>query len=378
MEGEMQKILFLDRDGVIVTEGHLDSLEKLRFVPRFFKGMSKIIDECDFSLVLVSNQDGVGTPHFPMDSFLTVHERIIETLEGEGIVFDEEFIDFSLPADNCPGRKPGVAMLEGYRDNPAYDLSSSFFIGDRVSDMQLASNLGVKGIWLTEKKRQELPPSLLENTVLVTSSWLDVADFLTGSQVKSHRRSAITRETKETKISFSLDLDGSGKGRLVTGSGFFDHMLEQVVKHARFDVEGTVHGDLEVDEHHTVEDVALALGEAVKRALGDKRGIERYGFDLMMMDDVVATASIDFSGRPDLIYSIPFARTEIGTFPTEMVKHFFKSFSDAAGCNLYISVTEGNSHHQAEAAFKAFAHSMRKAVRRIPGSFELPSTKGVL
>lgn len=378
MEGEKKRVLFLDRDGVIITEGHIDSYDKLRFIPHIFKALSSILEECPFELVLVSNQDGVGTPHFPMEKFLPVHERIIETLRGEDIVFDEEFIDFSFPEDGCPGRKPGTAMLSGYIGNPSYDLSASYFVGDRITDMELAKAIGANGIWLTGKQREELPSSLQESTVLVTSSWLEIAAFLTNGKVKGHRTSSVTRNTKETQISFSLDLDGSGKGRLVSGVGFFDHMLEQVTKHARFDVEGTIHGDLEVDEHHTVEDIALALGQAVREALGDKRGIERYGFDIMMMDDVVATCTIDFSGRPDLIYDIPFARTEIGSFPTEMVKHFFKSFSDAAQCNLYISVTEGNSHHQAEGAFKAFAHAMRKAVRRIPGSDDLPSTKGVL
>lgn len=370
-----KKVLFIDRDGVLVREGHIDCFEKIVFMPHLFQALKSISESTDYELVLVSNQDGVGTPHYPMEVFLPVHRRIMDTLRDEDIVFDEEFIDYSFPADNCPGRKPGTAMLSGYR-TPLYDLSSSFMIGDRITDMMVAQGMGCRGILLTGKELS-IPPELEDTVALRCDSWLDIASFLTGKNLK-HRICSIERNTRETQISFTLDIDGSGKGTLKSGIGFFDHMLEQIFRHARFDVNGTVSGDLEVDEHHTVEDTAICLGEAVRKALGDKRGISRYGYDIMMMDDVVARCAIDFSGRPDLIWNVSFSRTEVGTFPVEMFSHFFKSFSDSACCNLFIEVTDGNTHHQAEAAFKSFAHALRNAVKRIPGSDELPSTKGVL
>ncbi len=374
---KLKKVIFCDRDGVIVIEDQVDYFEKIIYIPHVFEALREILKKTDYELVLVSNQDGVDTPSFPLADFEKVHKRIIETLGGEGITFDQEFIDFSLPSDNCPGRKPGIAMLSSYT-NGEYDLENSFMIGDRVTDMQLASNLGCKGIWLTDASRDSLPVDLRECVALVTSSWLDISDFLTLSNVKSHRRVSVERNTKETQIAFNLDIDGSGKGTLRSGLAFFDHMLEQIFKHARFDVEGSVNGDLEVDEHHTVEDIAICLGGAVREALGDKRGINRYGYDVLMMDDVVATVAIDFSSRPALLWEVEFKRDSVGGFPTELFQHFFKSFSDEAKCNLYIKVSNGNTHHQTEAIFKGFAHAMKNAVKRIPGCDELPSTKGVL
>ncbi len=372
-----KKVIFCDRDGVIVVEDQVDSFEKIIYIPHVFEALREILKKCDYELVLVSNQDGVDTPSFPLKDFESAHNRIIETLGGEGIVFDQQFIDYSLPSDNCPGRKPGTAMLSAFMKG-GYDLENSFMIGDRATDMQLAANIGCKGIWLTDQRIDSLPAALQESVALVTSSWLDIADFLTLSSLKSHRRVSFERMTKETQIAFELDIDGSGKGTLKSGIGFFDHMLEQVFKHARFDVKGTIQGDLEVDEHHTAEDVAICLGSAVKEALGDKRGINRYGYDVLMMDDVVATVAIDFSSRPALLWDVDFGREAVGGFPTELFQHFFKSFSDEAKCNIYVKVSQGNTHHQAEAIFKCFAHAMKNAVKRIPGSSELPSTKGVL
>jgi len=377
MNFELKKrVLFIDRDGVIVNETQVDDYGKIVYIPHVFEALRTIRRETDFELVLVSNQDGVGTPSYPRDSFRLMHQRIIETLRGEDIAFDEEFIDFSLPSDNCPGRKPGIAMIEGYTGEN-YDLGNSFMIGDRLTDMELARRKGVKGIWLSDSD-EDVPENLNGVIALKTMSWLDAASFLTVGKSFTHRTSHIERNTKETQISLSVDLDGTGDGSLKTGIGFFDHMLEQVVKHSRCSIVGVVHGDLEVDEHHTVEDLALALGKAFLLALGDKRGINRYGSDMMMMDEVVAKCAIDFSGRPECIFIVPFKREEVGGFPTELFRHFFKSFSDEAKCNLYIEVTDGNAHHQAEAAFKSFARALRMAVKRIPGSDELMSTKGVL
>lgn len=369
----MKSVLFIDRDGVIVEETQVDSLEKIHFIPHVMEALREIRRKTDFLLVMVSNQDGVNTPSFPYDDFIRAHERILEVLRGEDVFFDDIFIDYSLPSDNCPGRKPGTGMLgEFFSDE--YDLSSSFVIGDRSTDMILAHNLGAKGIWFHEKSMDSVPSSV----VLETDSWLEVAAFLTNSDIKAHRKASIERETKETSISLSVDIDGSGQGAITTGIGFFDHMLEQIVRHARVDVTSSFRGDLEVDEHHSVEDIALSLGKVISKALGDKKGICRYGYDLLCMDDVHAEVSIDFSGRPDLIFDVDFTRDCIGTFPVEMIRHFFKSFSDEARCNLYMSVSRGNAHHQAEALFKAFARALRMAVRRIPGSNEVVSSKGVL
>ena len=372
-----KKALFIDRDGVIVIEDQIDSYEKIIYMPHVFEALREIRKLSDYEFVMVSNQDGVGTPSFPFESFSGPAERIFSTLEGEGIVFDDVNIDYSLPSDCCPGRKPGTAMLSSYMDG-SYDLSQSFMIGDRLTDMMLAKNLGARGIWYTDSD-EPVPEDLLDTVALKADSWLAIASFLTLGGVKEHRKASVDRKTNETDISLSVDIDGTGRGNIHTGIGFFDHMLDQLVKHSRFDIEGSVAGDTYVDEHHTAEDTALALGSAVLSALGDKRGIERYGFEIVMMDDTAATVALDFSGRDELIYDVEFTMDYVGSFPTELIRHFFRSFSSAAKCNIYISaVRNGNSHHTAEAIFKAFARAMRRAVRRIPGDDTVASTKGVL
>ncbi len=372
-----KKALFVDRDGVIVIEDQIDSYERIIYMPHVFEALREICRKTDFELVMVSNQDGVGTPSFPYESFKGPADRIFNTLRGEDIVFDDVNIDYSLPEDNCPGRKPGTAMLEAYMDG-SYDLSKSFMIGDRLTDMTLAENLGAKGIWYTESD-EDIPDEMKDIIILKSDNWLEIASFLTNGAVIQHRTSHIRRTTKETDIEISLDLDGTGDGHLHTGIGFFDHMLEQLVKHSRCDITGHIDGDLYIDEHHTVEDTAISLGKAFLEALGDKRGIERYGFDIVMMDDVAATVAIDFSGRDELIYDVEFTLDYVGSFPTELFFHFFRSFSSAAACNIYISTTKGgNSHHTAEAIFKAFARAIRHGVKRIPGDNTVSSTKGVL
>ena len=382
-----KKALFVDRDGVIVVEGavdghddiiyQIDSYEKIIYKPHVFEALREIGRRTDYELVMVSNQDGVGTPSYPYETYEGPAERIFATLRGEDIVFDDVNVDFSLPEDNCPGRKPGTAMLTRYMDG-SYDLSRSFMIGDRLTDMMLAKALGAKGIWYTESK-ENVPEDLKDTVAIKTDSWLSIASFLTCGGVKEHRISSVRRTTAETDISLSVDLDGTGVGHIHTGIGFFDHMLDQVVKHSRCDISGDVKGDTEVDEHHSAEDTALALGSAFLSALGDKRGIERYGFEIVMMDDVAATVAVDFSGRDELIYDVEFTMDYVGSFPTELIRHFFRSFSSTARCNIYISATKGgNSHHTAEAIFKAFARALRKAVRRIPGDDSVSSTKGVL
>jgi imidazoleglycerol-phosphate dehydratase/histidinol-phosphatase len=375
-----QPVLFVDRDGVIVVEDQVDSWEKIRYIPGVFNGLGRIKREGPFYLVMVSNQDGVGTPSFPFDHFYPIHQRIMDTLSGEGILFDDVHIDLSLPSDNCPGRKPGTAMLEEYRSD-RFDLADSLVIGDRLTDVQLAKNLGCKAIWFAPKTQfvlLEEHPELKDSVALISDNWNDVACFILGDGRHVSRQATVTRETKETQIRLSVNLDGTGTGHITTGIGFFDHMLEQIVRHTGFDIDLHAHGDLVVDEHHTVEDVAITLGEAVLQALGDKRGISRYGCELLPMDDVLAQCAIDFSGRPDLVWDCTFKREYVGSFPTEMVEHFFKSFSDSSRCNLNLKVSDGNTHHQIEALFKAFAHAMRQAVRRYYWSDQLPSTKGVL
>lgn len=383
-------VLFIDRDGVIVFEQHVDTFEKIIYKPGVFNGLSQICREGNFEVVLVSNQDGVGTPHFPIDKFYGPHNRIIETLEGEGIRFDETLIDFSFPSDNCPGRKPGTAMLEKYK-NGGYDLQNSFMIGDRLTDMKLAKAMGIKGIWFTyqdifDRKNidSDLIPdkdeyeSLSETIALQSNNWLEIANFLVGADNRIARTATVVRNTKETKIELSVNLDGSGKGKIETGIEFFDHMLDQVLRHSNIDINLKAEGDLGVDEHHCVEDIAIVLGTAIREALADKRGISRYGFNLLPMDEVLAQCAIDFSARPYFVWDVDFKREYIGTFPTEMFQHFFKSFSDGAMCNLNICVSQGNSHHMIEAIYKCFAKAIRQAVYRYPFSNELPSTKGVL
>jgi imidazoleglycerol-phosphate dehydratase/histidinol-phosphatase len=382
--------LLIDRDGVIVNEMQVDTFEKIIYKPYVFNGLSQVCREGNFEVVLVSNQDGVGTPSFPFETFYGPHNRIINTLENEGIRFDDVCIDFSNPEDNCPGRKPKTGMLESYKNN-GYDLQNSFMIGDRLTDMKLAKAMGIKGIWFTSKdifeKKDlavELIPSkeeyeeLKDIIALQSNNWLEVANFLVGSDNRLPRTASFSRNTKETKIDLTVNLDGSGKGEIKTGIEFFDHMLEQVLRHSNIDIMLKAEGDLGVDEHHTVEDIAIVLGKAIGEALGDKRGISRYGFNLLTMDEVLAQCALDFSGRPYFVWDVDFKREYIGTFPTEMFEHFFKSFSDAAQCNLNISVSSGNSHHMIEAIYKCFAKAIRQAVYRYPFSNELPSTKGVL
>lgn len=373
-----ERVLFLDRDGIIVEETQVDSLEKIRYIPGVFCALSRLRASGLWYFAMVSNQDGVGTPSFPQEAFDIPQQRILETLAGEGISFDALHIDFSLPSDNCPGRKPGIGMLGEYQGEK-YDLEHSVVIGDRLTDVQLAKNLGCKAIWFAPPSRfAELPGDLKETCIHVSDNWADVASFLLDDSTLAPRLTRLERKTKETEITLELNLDGGGLGSVHTHLPFFDHMLEQVVRHSGCDMHVHAHGDLIVDEHHTVEDVGLAMGQAFRQALGDKRGISRYGFELLPMDDVLAQVAIDFSGRPYLQWKVDFKREYIGTFPTEMVEHFFKSFSDSAQCNLFLSVGEGNAHHQCEALFKAFARALKKAVHRNPYSMELPSTKGML
>ncbi len=378
MDGRARKkVLFIDRDGVIVRERQVDSYESIEYIPHVFEALREISRRSDYLLVMVSNQDGVGTVSFPYEEFAGPAERILSTLRGEGIVFDDIHIDLSMPEEGLATRKPGTAMIDCYRA-PDYDMAASFMIGDRLTDMQLAASMGCRG-FLLDGEGLQVPPELADTVALHTSSWLDIAAYLLDDGTLMHRGASVERNTNETKISISLDLDGTGDGRIRTGIGFFDHMLDQIVRHSRCDITGNVSGDLDVDEHHSTEDTALALGEAVKKALGDKRGIERYGYEMVTMDDTAATAAIDFSGRPEFMWDVEFTMEYIGEFPSEMVKHFFRSFSAAASCNLYLSATRGgNSHHTAEALFKAFARAMRKAVRRIPGDTRVASTKGTL
>lgn len=374
---DRKKVLFIDRDGVIVKETQVDSFEKIEYIPHVFEAMREISRKSDYLLVMVSNQDGVGTPLFPYEDYIGPAERIFDTLRGEDIVFDDIHIDFSLPEDNSPMRKPGTGMIDSYRSDE-YDMSKSFVIGDRITDMMLARNMGCRG-FLLNGPDVEIPEDLASTVVMHTSDWLDIASYLLDDKTLSHRKADVSRKTLETSIDISIDIDGTGIGRIISGIGFFDHMLDQVVRHSRFDASGAVRGDLEVDYHHTVEDTALALGKAVLEALGDKRGIERYGYEVVMMDDTVATAAVDFSGRPEFIFDTEFSLPVIGDFPTELIRHFFRSFAAEARCNLYLSARKGgDSHHTAEALFKAFARAMRKAVRRIPGDTRVQSTKGVL
>ena len=379
MEMKMHKpVLFLDRDGIIVEEDQVDSLEKVKYIPGVFSALSRIQRESDFTFSMVSNQDGVGTPSFPQENFDIPQQMIMKTLQGEGILFDEVHVDLSLPEDNCPGRKPGIGMLKQYQTG-AYDLANSVMIGDRITDVQLAYNLGCKAVWFADPKRiGELSEELASTCIFISDNWHAIACFLLDDPDHAPRFAQVERNTKETQIELSVTLDGTGSGHVHTGIGFFDHMLEQVLRHSGLDITLHAHGDLVVDEHHTVEDVALALGQAVREALGDKRGIARYGFELLPMDDVLAQVAMDFSNRPYLLWEVEFARSYVGTFPTEMVEHFFKSFSDAAQCNLAMKVGKGNTHHQVEALFKAFSRALKKAVHKYPYSNVLPSTKGIL
>lgn len=373
----MKKVLFIDRDGTIVIEPpvdyQLDSFEKLKFYPGAIRNLWMIRHRLDFEFAMVTNQDGLGTSTFPEDTFWPVHNLVMQTLEGEGIVFDNVFIDRSMPSENAPTRKPRLGMLTSYIDHPDYDLQHSFVIGDRPTDVEMAFNLGCKAIYLHDTA-DDLPREELRNVcVLATTDWDRITDFLIGGE----RKAEVKRTTKETDIYIGIDLDGSGKTDVHTGLGFFDHMLDQIGKHSGIDLTIHVKGDLEVDEHHTIEDTGIALGECLCKALGDKRGIERYGFCLPM-DDCLCQVAIDFGGRPWLVWDADFKREKIGEMPTEMFLHFFKSLSDSAKMNLNVKAEGTNEHHKIEGIFKAFAHALKMAIRRDVYHFELPSSKGLL
>ncbi len=373
-----KRVLFIDRDGTLIrepaTDYQVDSLEKLVFMPEVFRALFAICSQLDYEIVMVTNQDGLGTSSFPEADFWPAQNKMTETFRNEGIVFEEVFIDKSMPADNAPTRKPGTAMLGKYLGG-GYDLENSFVIGDRLTDIQLAANLGAKGIlYMPFNSADEIEASgLQQHIVLNTLSWIEIYSFLRAGS----RAVKVERNTAETRIAIELDLDGTGKAQINTGLGFFDHMLEQIARHAQVDLNIQVHGDLKVDEHHTIEDTALALGEAFKNALGDKRGLERYGFALPM-DESSAQVLIDFGGRPWLVWEAEFKREKVGEMPTEMFFHFFKSFSDAAACNLNIKAEGTNEHHKIEGIFKAFARAIKAAKKRDVFEYQLPSTKGVL
>lgn len=378
-DGKKKRVLFIDRDGTLVVEPpvdyQLDSLEKLEFIPGVFHNLHFIARNLDFERVIVTNQDGLGTPSFPMETFLPAHEKMLRAFENEGITFDDIIIDRTFEHEHQPTRKPGTALLGKYMTGD-YDLENSFVIGDRITDIQLARNLGAKGILLQpyETGRKWVDDAELGDTcVLITDSWDRIAEFLRAGS----RKVTVVRTTSETDIRITLDLDGNGITKISTGLGFFDHMLEQIGRHSGFDLEISVKGDLYVDEHHTIEDTALALGEALRKALGDKRGIERYGF-MLPMDDCNCTVALDFGGRPWLVWETEFRRERIGDVPTEMFFHFFKSLSDAALMNLYIKAEGQNEHHKIEGIFKALARALKAAVRRDIFRFTLPSTKGTL
>lgn len=369
-----KKVLFIDRDGTLVAEPpedyQLDSLEKLEFIPGVFRNLYNIRNLLDFELVMVTNQDGLGTDSFPEETFHPAHNKMLKAFENEGITFDNIHIDRTFPEENAPTRKPGTALLQKYFAEE-YDLPNSFVIGDRLTDVELARNLGAKAIFFSEEEFEN--EELKTYCALTTNSWEKVFQFLATGE----RTATVERETAETKITITIDLDGSGKGNISTGLGFFDHMLDQIARHSGCDLSIHVNGDLEVDEHHTIEDTGIALGNTFRQALGDKRGIERYGFCLPM-DDCLAQVALDFGGRSWLVWDADFKREMIGDVPTEMFFHFFKSFSDAAQCNLNIKAEGTNEHHKIEGIFKAFAKSIRMAIRKDPMKNSLPSTKGML
>ncbi len=378
----MQKLLFIDRDGTIIdepkTDFQIDSLEKLEFLPKALSNLRKIAEETDFQLIMVTNQDGLGTESFPEDTFWPAHNKMLKTMKNENIHFSAIHIDRSFPHENLPTRKPGTALLTEYFDTDKYDLANSYVLGDRATDVQLAVNLGAKAIFITDGLTNNLiegfTPEQNEATKLISNDWDEIYEFLKLPQ----RIAFIERNTKETKIKIELNLDGTGKSEIHTGLGFYDHMLDQVAKHSGADLKIFVEGDLHIDEHHTIEDTALALGEAFLKALGDKKGTNRYGF-LLPMDEALAQVAIDFSGRPWLVWDASFKREKIGEMPTEMFYHFFKSFSDTSKCNLNIKCEGDNEHHKIEAIFKGFAKSIKMAVKRNLNEMNsLPSTKGIL
>lgn len=364
----MKKVLFIDRDGTLIIEPttnfQVDSLEKLEFYPGVFKSLSKIAKELDFELVMVTNQDGLGTESFPFEDFIKPHEKMLEAFENEGIFFSEILIDRSFEHEKLPTRKPGTGMLGKYIYGN-FDLENSFVIGDRSTDIQLAKNLGTKAIFINNIHN--------ENADLTTQDWSEIYSYL--KQIP--RKSKIVRKTNETEVEIEINLDGNGNSEISTGLHFFDHMLEQISKHGNLDLKIKVKGDLQVDEHHTIEDTGIVLGEAILKALGSKKGIERYGF-LLPMDDCLSQVAVDFGGRPWLVWNVDFNREKIGDVPTEMFYHFFKSFTDSAKCNVNIKAEGENEHHKIESVFKAFAKSIKMAVKQTDQNFNLPSTKGRL
>ncbi|UII79664.1 bifunctional histidinol-phosphatase/imidazoleglycerol-phosphate dehydratase HisB [Flagellimonas sp. CMM7] len=376
-----KKVLFIDRDGTIIRETadeQIDAFEKMIFYPKVFTYLGKIAKELDYELVMITNQDGLGTDIFPEETFWPVHNFIMKSFENEGVVFNEVFIDRTFPKDNADTRKPGTGLLTQYFTEH-YDLKNSFVLGDRLTDMELAKNLGAKGIFINDDtnlgtgeitvKREELDAHI----ALESNDWEKIYEYLK----LENRTAEISRKTNETDIQIQLNLDGTGKSNIDTGLAFFDHMLDQLARHGQMDLEIKVDGDLQVDEHHTIEDTAIALGEVFSNALGDKLGIERYGFSLPM-DDCLAQVAIDFGGRNWLVWDADFKREKVGDMPTEMFQHFFKSFTDGAKANLNIKVEGTNEHHKIEAIFKAFAKSIKMAVKRDVEKMVLPSTKGVL
>ncbi|HRE52412.1 MAG TPA: bifunctional histidinol-phosphatase/imidazoleglycerol-phosphate dehydratase HisB [Flavitalea sp.] len=379
----MKRILFIDRDGTLIREApptyQLDSFDKLSFYPRVFEYLGRIARELDYELVMITNQDGLGSASFPEDTFWPVQEFVIKTFEGEGIYFSRVLIDRTMPEENAPTRKPGIGMVKDMLNNDQYDIPNSYVIGDRITDVQLARNMGCKAIWINNDENlgaseiRDGVEALEETIALQTTEWERICQFL-----KSGLRQVIhERNTHETQIKIDLNIDGNGRSNIVTGIGFFDHMLEQIARHGKMDLTIRVNGDLHIDEHHTIEDTGIALGEAFAKALADKRGMTRYGFALPM-DDAEAKVLIDFGGRNWIVWNAEFKRERIGEMPTEMFFHFFKSFSDAAKCNLNIECRGDNEHHKIEAIFKAFAKAVRMAVAKDPLSNYLPSTKGVL
>ena len=381
----MKRILFIDRDGTLINEApptyQLDSFDKLTFYPNMFEYMGRIAREFNYELVMVTNQDGLGTATFPEDSFWPLHHLVMKSLEGEGIHFSAIHIDRTFPKDNAPTRKPGIGMLTDYLNNENYDIKNSYVIGDRITDIQLAKNLGCRGIWLNNDSNlgageiaDKVTSLKADGTIaLETTAWSEIYRYLRlGLRQVVHERN-----TNETQIKIDLNVDGNGNAQIMTGLGFFDHMLEQIARHGKMDLTIRSNGDLHIDEHHTIEDTGIALGEAFAKALADKRGMERYGFALPM-DEADAKVLIDFGGRNWMVWNAEFKRERIGEMPTEMFFHFFKSFADAAKCNLNIECHGDNEHHKIEAIFKAFAKAIRMAVKKDPFSNYLPSTKGVL
>lgn len=369
----MKKVLFIDRDGTLVIEPlidlQLDSLDKLEFYPGVFRWLSRIAEELDFELVIVTNQDGLGTNSFPEETFWPAQNKMMKAFENEGVTFNNVLVDRSFPKDNAPTRKPRTGLLTKYFEEN-YDMANSFVIGDRLTDIELAENLGAKGILISSDEKLNYKN---DTQILKTDSWKSIYEFLK----LADRTAEIIRKTNETDIVIRLNLDGTGKANIDTGIEFFNHMLDQIARHGSLDLDVTVKGDLEVDEHHTIEDTAIALGEVFYKALGNKLGIERYGFCLPM-DDCLAQVAIDFGGRNWLEWNAEFKREMIGKMPTEMFFHFFKSFTDGAKCNLNVKAEGVNEHHKIEAIFKTFAKAIKMAKKRDVNNMQLPSTKGIL